>query len=62
VPVYDANGRLETVAGSGGRNNLLADNTGKGNKRWDGADENPACDHNQWMRNRFRTVNRPCVR
>lgn len=60
--VRDASGNLVTIAGSGGRNNTLEHNRATGNNRWDGADENPGCDNNRWVRNRFGTVNQACVR
>jgi hypothetical protein len=61
LPVLDSNGRLVTIPGSGARKNLLAHNRGAGNKRWDGADENPGCGSNRWVHSRFRTENQSCV-
>jgi len=61
VPVRDTAGNLVTIPGSGARNNVLDHNSGTGNNRWDGADENPACGSNRWVLNRFTTVNQPCV-
>jgi hypothetical protein len=61
LPVLDPNGQLVTIPGSGARNNLLEHNTGAGDKRWDGADENPGCGSNRWVHSRFRTVNQSCV-
>jgi len=61
VPVRDPAGNLVTIPGSGARNNILEQNVGAGNNRWDGADETPACGTNRWILNRFTTVNQPCV-
>jgi hypothetical protein len=41
--------------------NVLTGNAGQGNGEFDGADYNANCDSNTWMRNRFETVNQPCV-
>lgn len=61
VPVLDAAGNLVTVPGSGARDNVLEQNRGMGNGRFDGADENPGCGSNRWWQNRFGTANQPCV-
>ena len=50
-----------TPAVRGAVNNTLIGNTGRGNRGLDGHDANPACDNNLWLRNRFGTVNQPCV-
>lgn len=50
-----------TVAAPGANNNPLLRNRGRGNGQFDGADQNPGCDNNQWSRNRFVKVNQPCV-
>ncbi|MDQ4132242.1 MAG: right-handed parallel beta-helix repeat-containing protein [Actinomycetota bacterium] len=42
-------------------NNSLTGNSGQGNAQFDGFDGNDNCDNNDWERNRFRTVNQPCV-
>ncbi len=44
------------------KDNVLVGNHGIGNGRRDGFDSNPNCDNNQWLRNRFGTVNQECVR
>lgn len=41
--------------------NTLHRNRGHQNAEADGFDGNDDCDNNDWMRNRFRTVNQPCV-
>lgn len=49
------------IAGTGASDNSLFGNQGTGNAVWDGADDNPGCDNNDWDQNRFGTVNQPCV-
>ncbi len=41
--------------------NVLHRNRGHQNGEHDGHDDNPNCDANDWQRNRFRSVNQPCV-
>ncbi len=45
----------------GAINNTIVGNRGHGNVEHDGHDDNPNCDNNIWRRNRFLTVNQPCV-
>lgn len=45
----------------GAVNNTLHRNVGHHNAEFDGFDGNPECDNNDWSRNRFHTVNQPCV-
>lgn len=49
------------VPGSGAYNNILFSNQGTGNVVFDGADQTPGCDNNDWENNQFVTVNQPCV-
>ncbi|HWG74650.1 MAG TPA: hypothetical protein VG184_11425 [Acidimicrobiales bacterium] len=60
-PVVDANGNPVYIPGSGASNNTLAHNQAMGNHYFDAEDQNPGCDHNQWVHNEFGTVNQPCV-
>jgi hypothetical protein len=48
---------------SGAVGNVLTGNAGHGNGEFDGADYNfnPSCGTDTWNRNRFTTVNQPCV-
>ncbi|MGI9022221.1 MAG: PA domain-containing protein [Acidimicrobiales bacterium] len=46
---------------SGAENNTLYNNRGTGNAEHDGHDDNPRCDNNDWVANKFGTVNRICV-
>ena len=62
LPMLDPQGNLIFIPGSGGHDNVLTQNTAKGNARWDGFDQNPGCDNNNWFQNFFVTVNRPCVK
>lgn len=54
---------VETQAAPGAFDNVLVKNTGYGNAEFDGFDGTlePPCDDNDWDRNRFGTVNQPCV-
>ncbi len=45
----------------GATNNVLIENYGRRNVGWDGADLNPNCDANRWIRNVFTKVNDACV-
>ncbi|MEN3314015.1 MAG: hypothetical protein V7605_249 [Acidimicrobiaceae bacterium] len=47
---------------AGAVNNTLTNNTGVNNAERDGRDDNPHCDNNHWVANKFGTVNQPCVK
>lgn len=49
------------VVYAGSVDNRVVSNTGHGNGLFDGEDHHPHCDHNEWIANRFGTVNQPCV-
>lgn len=60
---------VQVPGGVGASSNVLFSNTGSGNGMFDAADRNVAheptgmtdCDSNEWRKNRFGTVNQPCV-
>lgn len=58
---FDRNtgGYVSTTPGA--TDNTLHRNRGHRNAEFDGFDGNPNCDNNDWMGNRFHTVNQPCV-
>jgi hypothetical protein len=60
-PVVDANGNPVYIPGSGASNNVLFANQAAGNHYFDGEDQNPGCDNNDWDLSAFGTVNQPCV-
>lgn len=59
--VANRNGGSGILVAEEAMNNTLHRNRGHQNAEFDGFDGNADCDNNDWMANRFKTVNQPCV-
>ncbi len=55
------NARTGLAVVNGATNNRLFSNRGQGNGAFDGADQNPNCDNNDWQANAFVRINQACV-